>query len=206
MLALEYEDCYSFTTNLPPQDETGFMKLLREAVFVNSCMDPRQAAAEIADRDAQMHADAAGSATEQGREGRGEGRTTGVQKEPREGGLPRERAAGVVDGAAEAGEEVDRELHNPHRHHGSGDDDGGQVSSNGSDSDNHNAGDHQEGFSGLEMGVPGSDKHKDRDDGRSVSARDEPRTEARSRLSTDSSRKGGDIETGEGVDVVKREM
>ncbi|CBN78895.1 hypothetical protein Esi_0155_0018 [Ectocarpus siliculosus] len=176
VLALEYEDCYSFTANLPPQDETGFMKLLREAVFVNSCMDPRQAAAEIADRDAQMHADAADAATEQGREGRGEGRTTGVRKEPREGGPPRKGAAGVV------------------------------VATVDSDSDNHNAGDHQEGFSGPEIGASRSDKHKDRDDGRSVSARDEPRNEARSRLSTDSGREGGDIETGEGVDVVKREM
>ncbi|CAM9853711.1 unnamed protein product [Ectocarpus sp. 12 AP-2014] len=97
-------------------------------------------------------------------------------------------------------------MHTPHRHHRSGDDDGGQGSSNGSDSDNHNAGDHHEGFSRLEIGAYGSDKHKDRDHGTSVSARDEPRNEARSRLPTDSGRKGGDIETGEGVDVVKREM
>ncbi|CAB1102696.1 unnamed protein product [Ectocarpus sp. CCAP 1310/34] len=214
VLALEYEDCYSFTANLPHQDETGFMKLLREAVFVNSCMDPRQAAAEIADRDAQMRADAAGSTTEQGREGRGEGRATMVQKEPRKGRPPREGAARVVvatvDGAVEAGEEVDRGMHTPYRHHRSGDDDGGQGSTNGStngsDSDIHNAGDHQEGFSGLDMGGSGNDKHKDRDDGRSVSARDEPRNEARSRPSTDGGRKGGDIETGEGVDVFKREM
>ncbi|CAM9440868.1 unnamed protein product [Ectocarpus fasciculatus] len=209
VLALEYEDCYSFTANLPPQDETGFMKLLREAVFVNSCMDPRQAAAEIADRDAQMHADPAGAATEQGREGRGEGRTTGVQKEPQAGGPTREGAAAVaaatVDGAA--GEEIDRGMHTPHRYHGSGDADGGQNGSgNGRDSDNHKAGDHQEDFSGLEMGAPGRDKQEYRDDGGSMSARDGPRNEARSGPSIDTGRKGGDIETGEGVDVVKREM
>lgn len=197
MLALEYEDCYSFTANLPPQDETGFMKLLREAVFVNSCMDPRQAAAEIADRDAQMHADAAGTATEQGKEGR----TTGVQKEPRAGGAARERAAAVavatVDG--EAGEGVDRGMCTPPRHHGSGDADGGQDGSDkGSNSDSHKAGDHQEGFSGLEMRAPGRDNQEYRDDGSSPSARDEPRNEARSRPSTDSGCKGGDIETGRG--------
>lgn len=58
VLALEYEDTYTFTPKLPAQDETGFMKLLREAVFVNSCVDPKEAAAEIAIRDAQMHYDA----------------------------------------------------------------------------------------------------------------------------------------------------
>lgn len=63
MLALEYEDNYtSFATKLGTQDETGFMKLLREAVFVNACADPKQAAAELATRDAKLHADAAAAA------------------------------------------------------------------------------------------------------------------------------------------------
>ncbi|CAM9233511.1 unnamed protein product, partial [Scytosiphon promiscuus] len=58
VLALEYEDNYtSFAANLGPQEETGFMKLLREAVFVNACVDPKRAAAELATRDAKLHAD-----------------------------------------------------------------------------------------------------------------------------------------------------
>ncbi|CAN0599386.1 unnamed protein product, partial [Laminaria digitata] len=48
VLALEYEDVYMFQ----PAAETSFMKLLRETVFVNTCADPKQAAAELATRDA----------------------------------------------------------------------------------------------------------------------------------------------------------
>ncbi|CAN0011789.1 unnamed protein product, partial [Pylaiella littoralis] len=64
VLALEYEDSYTFTPSLPVKDETGFMKLLREAVFVanSSSVDPKKAAAEIVLRDAQVQADAAAAA------------------------------------------------------------------------------------------------------------------------------------------------
>lgn len=99
VLALEYEDTYTFTPSLPSQDETGFMKLLREAVFVNSCVTPEQAAAEIATREAQLHADTAvahkteagtsegrGEAQGRGGEGEGGGGGGGVGGENEEGG------------------------------------------------------------------------------------------------------------------------
>lgn len=126
VLALEYEDTYTFTPNLPPQDETGFMKLLREAVFVNSQTSPKEAAAEIATRDAQMHADAAAAAATAGTavpEGRGGavGRTGGGEggeeaKEEGGGG----RYEGVCTGSSRGLGGVDSTVEAGHREGGDG--------------------------------------------------------------------------------------
>eukprot|EP00903_Cladosiphon_okamuranus_P010158 g9618.t1 len=97
VLALEYEDTYTFMPNLPPQDETGFMKLLRQTMFVNGCVNPKEAAAEIATRDAQMHAadaaaanndtvEGAGTATIQWGHGGVQGEIEGVEQKQEEGG------------------------------------------------------------------------------------------------------------------------
>lgn len=89
-------------------------------MFVNSCVDPKEAAAEIATRDAQLHAadaaaahikavDGAGTATiPEGRSGV-QGRREGVEEKEEEGGGggPRVFGSGGCRGGAEA--EVDGE-------------------------------------------------------------------------------------------------
>lgn len=96
MLALEYEDVYIYQpAGAGGQTaETSFMKLLRETVFVNTCVDPRQAAAELATRDAASRGEHKGSETgywlEEGKEelegGGGAGRGGGAASAGRGGG------------------------------------------------------------------------------------------------------------------------
>lgn len=67
MLALEYEDTYDTQGRCSgTEEQTGFMKLLRDAVFLNNCRDPKEAAAAIAEMDKASRAEAVAAVEAEG--------------------------------------------------------------------------------------------------------------------------------------------